>query len=121
MYVDSYDVSWLVDLMATVASGFLARESIELANLTVPNQPFGEFFYTLRVSSAKSPIGMVTNSNVSLTDKASGIMGLGFPRLSSIANSTVNCMLSNHLLNHHHSFCLLQLRHSLPTCPSKAS
>lgn len=58
----------------TFASGFLARESIELANLTVPNQPFG----------------MVTNSNVSLTDKASGIMGLGFPRLSSISNSTIN-------------------------------
>lgn len=50
MYVDSDDVSWLVDLAATVASGFLARESIELANLTVPNQPFGEFFFLRHTS-----------------------------------------------------------------------
>jgi hypothetical protein len=36
-------------------------------------------------------IGVVTDSNVSLTDQTSGIMGLGFPRLSSISDSGPNC------------------------------
>ena len=37
--------------------------------------------------------GMVNNSNVSLTSEVSGIMGLGFPRLSSIPSSVTNCEL----------------------------
>ena len=36
-------------------------------------------------------VGVVTDSNVSLTDQTSGIMGLGFPRLSSISDSGSNC------------------------------
>jgi len=55
----------------TVASGFVALEAVQLADITVPLQAFG----------------MITNSNVTFTDKVSGIMGLGFPRLSSIPNS----------------------------------
>lgn len=55
----------------TAASGFVAIESVELANLTTPRQAFG----------------MVTSCNVSFTDEVSGIMGLGFPRLSSIPSS----------------------------------
>ncbi|KAF8638272.1 hypothetical protein AX17_002294 [Amanita inopinata Kibby_2008] len=58
----------------TFASGFVARESVQLSNLTVPDQVFS----------------MITNSNVSLTDQVSGIMGLGFPRLSTIGNSVTN-------------------------------
>ncbi|GLB40214.1 putative acid protease [Lyophyllum shimeji] len=58
----------------TVASGFVAKESVRLSNLTVANQAFG----------------MVTDSNVTLVDHTSGIMGLGFPRLSSIANTVTN-------------------------------
>jgi hypothetical protein len=38
------------------------------------------------------PTGMVTNCNVTMTDQTSGIMGLGFPRLSSIVSSVTNCM-----------------------------
>ena len=59
-----------------VASGFVARETIEVSNLTVANQVFA----------------LITNSNVTLTDRASGIMGLGFPRLSSIPGSVFNCL-----------------------------
>ncbi|KAK2463404.1 hypothetical protein APHAL10511_004490 [Amanita phalloides] len=58
----------------TAASGFIAIESVQLANLTSPRQAFG----------------MVTNCNVSFTDELSGIMGLGFPRLSSIPSSVTN-------------------------------
>ena len=37
---------------------------------------------------------MITEGNVSMTDDISGLLGLGFPRLSSIANSKVaNCAL----------------------------
>ncbi|KAH9481352.1 Aspartic protease [Psilocybe cubensis] len=57
----------------TFASGFVARETIGLSNsnLTIANQVFG----------------VVTDSNVSLTDQTTGIMGLGFPRLSSISTA----------------------------------
>ena len=57
-----------------VASGFVARETIELSNLTLANQV----------------LALVNNSNVTLTDMSSGVMGLGFPRLSSISNSVSN-------------------------------
>jgi hypothetical protein len=60
----------------TFASGFVARETIELSNLTLANQVFG----------------LITKSNVTLTDLASGIMGLGFPRLSSISTSGPNAL-----------------------------
>ncbi|KAF7374899.1 Aspartic protease [Mycena sanguinolenta] len=58
----------------TVASGFVARESVQLANLTLPQQVFA----------------VVTESNVTLLDDVSGIMGLGFPRLSTIPSSVTN-------------------------------
>lgn len=58
----------------TAASGFIARESISLSNVTVPNQAFG----------------LVTESNVTLTDKISGVLGLGFPRLSEIYTTIAN-------------------------------
>ncbi|KAL4062199.1 aspartic peptidase domain-containing protein [Scleroderma yunnanense] len=58
----------------TVASGFIARESIQLSNMTVPNQAFG----------------LVTDSNITLTDKVSGVLGLGFPRLSEIYATIAN-------------------------------
>ncbi|KAF8632240.1 hypothetical protein AX15_001990 [Amanita polypyramis BW_CC] len=58
----------------TAVSGFVALESVQLANMTVPRQAFG----------------IITSSNVSFTNEVSGIMGLGFPRLSSIPNSVTN-------------------------------
>ncbi|KAH0585392.1 hypothetical protein H2248_008632 [Termitomyces sp. 'cryptogamus'] len=61
-------------LDGTVASGFVAKESVSLTNLTVTNQAFG----------------MVTKSNVTMVDETSGILGLGFPRLSSIPSSVTN-------------------------------
>lgn len=61
-------------MIIAVASGFVARETIQLANLTLTNQAFG----------------LVNNSNVTLSDQASGIMGLGFSRLSSISTSVPN-------------------------------
>ncbi|KAF9223433.1 acid protease [Gyrodon lividus] len=56
------------------ASGFVAGEAVEVSNVTVPNQAFG----------------MVTNSNVTLNDEVSGVLGLGFPRLSEIYAATAN-------------------------------
>jgi len=59
---------------STGVSGFVARESVLLANLTAENQVFG----------------VVTQSNVSFVDQTSGILGLGFPRLSGISSSVTN-------------------------------
>ncbi|KAJ7650314.1 acid protease [Roridomyces roridus] len=58
----------------TAVSGFVAREAVQMANLTVPDLAFG----------------VVTNSNLTMLDDVSGILGLGFPRLSTIPSSVVN-------------------------------
>lgn len=58
----------------TVASGFVGRETVHLSNLTVANQTFG----------------MIKDCNVTMTDETSGVMGLGFPRLSSMDPSVTN-------------------------------
>ncbi|KAI0833486.1 acid protease [Trametes gibbosa] len=59
---------------STSAQGFVAQETVTLGNLTVANQAFG----------------LVTTSDVRFTDQVSGVLGLGFPRLSSIAHNAVN-------------------------------
>ncbi|KAJ7593038.1 acid protease [Mycena floridula] len=64
----AFSVSYLD---GTAASGFIARESIVVANLTAPSQA----------------LGLITNSNVPFADKTSGILGLGFPRLSGMPDS----------------------------------
>lgn len=53
----------------TGASGFVARETVEVANVTVANQAFG----------------VVTSSNITLVSEVSGILGLGFSRQSEIS------------------------------------
>ncbi|KAK0235906.1 aspartic peptidase A1 [Armillaria nabsnona] len=58
----------------TTAEGFVAKETVQLANLTVSNQV----------------LGLMTSSNVTLTDDISGVFGLGFPRLSSVSNTVTN-------------------------------
>ncbi|KAI9461713.1 acid protease [Lactarius psammicola] len=58
----------------TTASGFVAEETIALGSFTVPQQVFG----------------LVNSTNVSFVDQVSGIFGLGFPRLSTIAHLAVN-------------------------------
>lgn len=58
----------------TGASGFVARETVKVANVTVANQAFG----------------VVTDSNITLVNEVSGILGLGFSRLSEISASAVN-------------------------------
>ncbi|KIK63098.1 hypothetical protein GYMLUDRAFT_41409 [Collybiopsis luxurians FD-317 M1] len=58
----------------TTASGFVAKETFHFSNLTVPNQA----------------LALITNSNVSMVDDISGILGLGFPRISSINNTLTN-------------------------------
>ncbi|KZS88127.1 acid protease [Sistotremastrum niveocremeum HHB9708] len=57
---------------ATFASGFVARESVDLGNITVPEQA----------------LAFINSTNVALTDRISGVLGLGFPRLSVIGSST---------------------------------
>lgn len=58
----------------TFSSGYVARESVRVANLTVPDQAFG----------------VVNETTVSFTDQISGILGFGFPRLSQIYNTTAH-------------------------------
>ncbi|TFK87451.1 acid protease [Polyporus arcularius HHB13444] len=58
----------------TGAQGFVARESVSIGNLTVPQQA----------------IGLATSSNVTFADEVSGVLGLGFPRLSTISNTVAN-------------------------------
>lgn len=57
----------------TVVSGFLARETIEIQDLSVSKQVFG----------------LVSESNVTFGDLTSGLLGLGFPKLSSFQNNNV--------------------------------
>ncbi|KAL7279207.1 hypothetical protein ACG7TL_007047 [Trametes sanguinea] len=59
---------------STGAQGFVAKESVSLGNLTVANQA----------------IGLATSSNVTFTDQVSGVLGLGFPRLSTISSLASN-------------------------------
>ncbi|EIW57558.1 acid protease [Trametes versicolor FP-101664 SS1] len=59
---------------STGAQGFIARESVTLGNLTVANQA----------------LGLANASTVHFTDSMSGVLGLGFPRLSTIGDSAVN-------------------------------
>ncbi|TDL25860.1 acid protease [Rickenella mellea] len=58
----------------TGSSGFLARESVRLLNFTVEDQVFG----------------LVDSSNVTLKNQVSGILGFGFPRLSTLSPLTTN-------------------------------
>ncbi|EIW83876.1 acid protease [Coniophora puteana RWD-64-598 SS2] len=58
----------------TGASGFVAYESVQVANVTVPKQAFG----------------LVSQSNLTLDDQMSGVMGMGFPRLSQISNAVAD-------------------------------
>ncbi|KAF9779036.1 acid protease [Thelephora terrestris] len=58
----------------TFSSGYVARESVRVANLTVPDQAFG----------------VVNETTVSFTNEISGILGLGFPRLSQIYNTSAH-------------------------------
>ncbi|KAJ7066923.1 aspartic peptidase domain-containing protein [Mycena amicta] len=56
----------------TAVSGFVATESIQLANITLPGQTFA----------------IVTDCNLTLSDEVSGVLGLGFPRLSTISSAS---------------------------------
>ncbi|KAH9945177.1 acid protease [Epithele typhae] len=58
----------------TGAKGFIARESVSIGNMTVGNQA----------------LGLVSSSTVPFPDDISGVLGLGFPRLSSISSAVVN-------------------------------
>ncbi|KAF9500128.1 acid protease [Pleurotus eryngii] len=58
----------------TSSNGFIARERVTLANLTIPDQT----------------LGIITVSNVTLTDRTTGLLGLGFPRLSGVNQTVTN-------------------------------
>ncbi|KAJ7739758.1 acid protease [Mycena maculata] len=58
----------------TAASGFVAKETVQLGNVSLADQVFA----------------VVTDCNVSMVDDISGILGLGFPRLSGIPSSVTN-------------------------------
>lgn len=65
---------WL-SFIHLASNGFIARERVTIANLTIPDQT----------------MGIVTDSNVTLTDRTTGLLGLGFPRLSGINQTVTNC------------------------------
>jgi hypothetical protein len=75
-YAQSSTVFFTNSHNVIVASGFVAGETIQVAGLTLASQVFA----------------LITDSNVTLTDHTSGIMGLGFPRLSSISTSVPNSL-----------------------------
>lgn len=79
-------IAWL-----TAASGFVARESVSLANMTLTDQVFGQSQSLPAVLYSPALVAVVTDSNVTMLDDVSGIMGLGFPRLSGIPSSVSNC------------------------------
>ncbi|TFK28103.1 acid protease [Coprinopsis marcescibilis] len=56
----------------TAASGFLAKERVQFPNINVTDQVFG----------------LASQSDLSFADQTSGILGLGFPRLTSFPNVT---------------------------------
>ncbi|KAL5486005.1 hypothetical protein ACEPAI_7049 [Sanghuangporus weigelae] len=56
------------------SSGFLATETVQIGNLTSANQVFG----------------LVNSSTVSLDSDISGVLGIGFPRLSTFSPLYVN-------------------------------
>jgi hypothetical protein len=58
----------------TTASGFVAKETVTLGNFTIPQQA----------------LGLVNSTNVTFVDEVSGIIGFGFPRLSTIAHLAAN-------------------------------
>ncbi|TRM69412.1 aspartic peptidase domain-containing protein [Schizophyllum amplum] len=57
----------------TMVAGYVARETVEVANFSVPDHAFG----------------MITDANITMKDDMSGLLGLGFPRLSSISPNEV--------------------------------
>lgn len=58
----------------TGVSGFVAREMVTVANITLKDQA----------------LGIIDSSNVTLNSDVSGLLGLGFPRLSSMSDSVTN-------------------------------
>jgi hypothetical protein len=53
------------------ADGFVAMESVQISNITAPSQA----------------IGLISSSNVTFGSSISGVLGLSFPRLSTISRS----------------------------------
>ncbi|PSS36895.1 hypothetical protein PHLCEN_2v1254 [Hermanssonia centrifuga] len=66
--------STVTEYFFKAANGFIALETVQVSNLTVAQQGFGA----------------VTSSNITFDDDVSGILGLGFPRLSDISQS-ISC------------------------------
>jgi hypothetical protein len=96
-YVDGTGVSphaskRFVALHVTVkaASGFIARETVQLSDLIVANQAFGESSSSSSPKLISPAPGLITVSNLTMDDQISGILGLGFPRLSAISSSIQN-------------------------------
>lgn len=69
-----------------------------IANLTIQNQAIGAsshilstaplFLHLIFISTGNE--GLVTQSNLTFVDDISGLLGLGFPRLSTINSLAVN-------------------------------
>jgi hypothetical protein len=71
------------------ATGFVAAETFALSNVSVSEQGFGAGSPLLQrpLSANLPPPGVVTSTNVTFPDQISGVLGLSFPRLSTITHS----------------------------------
>ncbi|KAL7410223.1 aspartic peptidase domain-containing protein [Mrakia frigida] len=66
-------------LDSTVAAGFVAKENVSWGGIVGPDN--------WRIVARNQSIGIITSTNLTLASQhISGIVGLGFPRLSTVAN-----------------------------------
>jgi len=73
------------------ASGFVAKETIQLSSLSASQQAFGaQSHHVVPPDTQNAILGLAGSSNVTFVDNISGILGLGFPRLSQIHSLAVN-------------------------------
>lgn len=86
-------VALMSPLFCLVSSGFLAEEFVQLENFSLPHQVIGKIrLYCITGQFSDLIIGLVNTTNVTLTNQISGVLGMGFPRLSLFSSLAVNGM-----------------------------
>lgn len=103
-----------------MASGFIASESVRMDNFTLPTQVFGREINSHDIGLYNNGFkGLVNSTNVTLKNEVSGVLGMGFPRLSLFSSLTVNGKTTN-VLYELHGLRYPQLLHLWITWHNKA-